>query len=315
MSKWTAADIPDLSNKLAIVTGANSGLGLETTRALARKGARVVMACRTQARAEAAVDQLVGEGIERDLLEFRALDLSSLTSIQSFAEGFRADHETLDLLINNAGVMALPYCKTADGFEMQIGTNHLGHFALTGRLLEPLLASGSATGSARVVTVSSLMHRIGDIRLDDLSWTRGYRNWLAYGQSKLANLMFCFELQRRLDAGSPNTQGLISVAAHPGYASTNLSSVGAQMTGKKLVEQVNLLGARIAAQNAAEGALPTLYAATAADVAGGEYFGPSGIMEMRGAPKRVAARPKAHDREVARRLWALSVELTNVEAL
>src|SRR5690606_32596485 len=166
--------------------------------ALARKGARVVMACRTQARAEAAVDQLVGEGIERDLLEFRALDLSSLTSIQSFAEGFRADHETLDLLINNAGVMALPYCKTADGFEMQIGTNHLGHFALTGRLLEPLLASGSATGSARVVTVSSLMHRIGDIRLDDLSWTRGYRNWLAYGQSKLANLMFCFELQRRL---------------------------------------------------------------------------------------------------------------------
>lgn len=309
MSKWTAADIPDLSNTLAIVTGANSGLGLETTRALARKGAKVVMACRTESKARAALDELIGDGIEPELLEFRALDLSSLASIRGFAEGFRADYSSVDLLINNAGVMALPYGQTADGFEMQIGTNHLGHFALTGRLLEPLLASCGA----RVVTVSSVMHRLGSIRFDDLHWADGYRNWLAYGQSKLANLLFCFELQRRLDAAGPFAQELVSVAAHPGYASTNLATVGPRMTGSKLVERVTLLGARLGAQDAASGALPTLYAATAVNMAGGEYFGPSGIMEMRGAPKRVEARPKAYDREVARRLWELSVELTEVD--
>jgi len=304
MSNWTAADIPDLHAKLAIVTGANSGLGLETTRALARRGAKVIMACRTPAKAEAAVDALVRGGIEPALLELRRLDLASLASIRSFAEAVRADHPRVDLLINNAGVMALPYTMTSDGFEMQIGTNHLGHFALTGLLLEPLLA----TPGARVVTVSSLMHRLGTIRLDDLSWTRGYKKWPAYGQSKLANLLFCFELQRQLSAGG---HGLLSIAAHPGYAATNLQHVGPRMTGSALVERFYRIGAHVA-QDAAAGALPSLYAATAADVAGADYFGPSGLMELRGGPRRVSPMAKARDPEVARRLWALSTELTEV---
>jgi NAD(P)-dependent dehydrogenase (short-subunit alcohol dehydrogenase family) len=302
---WTAADIPDLSGKLAIVTGANSGLGLETTRALARRGAKVIMACRTPSKAEAALTELVADGIARDRLELRTLDLSSLASIREFAEGIHADHPALDLLINNAGVMALPYAKTADGFEMQIGTNHLGHFALTGLLVDRLIA----TPGARVVTVSSLMHKRGKMRFDDLFWERGYRSWPAYGQSKLANLLFGVELQRRLEAGD---FAVLSVISHPGYAATNLQTVGPKLRGSSMLERFYEIGNNFA-QDAASGALPSLYAATAAEVRGGEYFGPSGAMELRGPPKRVKAMPKAYDRAAARRLWSMSVELTGVD--
>lgn len=308
-SKWTAADIPDLSGKLAIVTGANSGLGLETTRGLAAKGASVIMACRTKARAEAAIDELVGDGIARERLEFRACDLSSLASIRSFAEGVLAEREVIDLLINNAGVMALPYRKTADGFEMQLGTNHLGHFALTGLLIDRLLE----TPGARVVTVASIAHRIGQIHFDDLQWTRRYRKWPAYGQSKLANLLFTFELQRRLDQRSGTE--LIAVAAHPGYASTNLQLVGPQMAERGLFERIHVLGNRVVAQSARRGAQPSLYAATMPEVGGGEYYGPDGPGEIKGYAKRTRAQPKAYDAEVARRLWEVSVELTGVDYL
>ena len=303
---WSAADIPDLSGKLAIVTGANSGLGLETTRALARRGAQVVMACRSPSKAEAARAELIAGGIAEDLLELRALDLADLASVRRFAEEILPTSPRLDLLINNAGVMALPYSRTADGFEMQIGTNHLGHFALTGLLLGRLVE----TAGARVVTVASLMHKLGKIRFDDLSWERGYRSWPAYGQSKLANLLFGFELQRRLDAAGHR---LLSLAAHPGYAATNLPSVGPQMRGATLSGRMFALGNRVLAQDAAAGALPSLYAATAADVRGGEYFGPAGPMELRGPPRRVSPLPKARDPEAAARLWALSTELTGVD--
>ncbi|MFO7564533.1 MAG: oxidoreductase [Enhygromyxa sp.] len=306
MPKWTSADIPDLHEKLAIVTGANSGLGLETTRALARRGATVIMACRSEGKAQAAIDELLADGIERERLELRTLDLSSLASIRSFAAAVSEAHPKIDLLINNAGVMALPYSKTAEGFEMQIGTNHLGHFALTGLLIDRLLASPAA----RVVTVSSLMHKLGTIRLHDLSWERGYRRWPAYSQSKLANLLFCFELQRRLEAArSP----VLSLASHPGYASTNLQTAGPRMRGASLATRVFELGNRTLAQDAAGGALPSLYAATAGEVGGGEYFGPDGVMEIAGAPRRVKAVSRAYDRELGRRLWALSEELTGVE--
>lgn len=296
--------MPDLAGKLAIVTGANSGLGFETTRALARKRAKVILACRGQAKAQAAIDELVADGIDRSLLEFRACDLSSLDSIREFCAGVCGDHDRLDLLINNAGVMALPYRTTADGFEMQIGTNHLGHFALTGLLLAPLLA----TPGARVVTVSSVAHRIGRIDLDDLQSTRRYQKWVAYGQSKLANLLFTNELQRRLEGG----QGVIAVAAHPGYSSTNLVFVGAQMTGNSLFERASTLGNRLLAQSARMGVLPSLYAATVAAVRGGEFFGPDGMMELSGYPQRTRAQEKAYDRVCARRLWELSAELTGV---
>ncbi|PRQ07784.1 oxidoreductase [Enhygromyxa salina] len=307
-SKWKANDMPDLAGKLAIVTGANSGLGLETTRALARKGAKVILACRGQAKAEAAIDELAGGGIDRELLEFRACDLSSLASVREFCEGVCADHDQLDLLINNAGVMALPYRTTEDGFEMQIGTNHLGHFAMTGLLLNPLLA----TAGARVVTVSSVAHRIGAIDLDDLHSTQRYQKWVAYGRSKLANLLFTNELQRRLDASPARGHQVIAVAAHPGYSSTNLVFVGPQMTGNSLFERASALGNRFLAQSAYMGALPSLYAATVADVSGGEFYGPNGAMEMTGYPRRVRAQKRAYDRTSARRLWELSAELTGV---
>jgi NAD(P)-dependent dehydrogenase (short-subunit alcohol dehydrogenase family) len=305
-SKWTARDMPALDGKLAVITGANSGLGLETTRALASRGAKVIMACRSQAKAESAIAELVESGVARERLEFRACDLASLASIHSFAEGVRSEHERIDLLINNAGVMALPYRRTADGFEMQLGTNHLGHFALTGLLLGPLLA----TAGARVVTVSSVAHQIGWIRFDDLQSTRRYKKWLAYGQSKLANLLFTFELQRRLDA---RRRELLALAAHPGYADTNLQSVGPQMSGSRLGERITALGNRTLAQSAQMGALPTLYAATVEGLGGGEFYGPDGMRGMKGYPRRVRAADRAYDRDTARRLWKRSVALTGVD--
>jgi NAD(P)-dependent dehydrogenase (short-subunit alcohol dehydrogenase family) len=292
---WSTADIPDLSGRTAVVTGANGGLGFETSRALAARGAHVVLACRDLLKGGVASEHIAKEHPSASV-ELAELDLSSLASIRSFAEGFASRHAQLHILCNNAGVMALPYRQTADGFEMQLGTNHLGHFALTGLLLPRLLA----TGGARVVTVSSTMHRIGRIRFDDLHGAHRYRKWRAYGQSKLANLLFTYELAHR---AARKGAGLVAAAAHPGYAATNLQFAGPRMEGSTLMERLSGWGNRLIAQ---------LYAATAPDVRGGEYFGPDGFAELRGRPKRVGSSQRSHDREVAERLWRASEELTNV---
>ena len=290
-AKWSAADMADQSGRTVVVTGANSGLGLATASALAVAGASVVAACRN-----------VDKGREAFGGDVRALDLADLASVQAFAQQLATDHDHLDLLVNNAGLMAPPRRLTKDGFESQFGTNHLGHFALTGRLLG-LLAKASAP---RVVTVSSGMHRSGRLKFDDLQREHGYNNWQAYSQSKLANLEFCFELQRRATAaGSP----LLSFAAHPGYAATNLQSAGpAHFYERWFMAVAN----RMYAQSAEMGALPTLYAATVADLPGGTYIGPDGFMEGRGHPKVVTAAGKAYDEDDWRRLWDVSEQLTGV---
>ena len=303
-TNWTTADIPSLSGKTILVTGANSGLGYETALALAGKGAHVLLACRDQGKGRAA-DAQIRAGHPTAATTLMPLDLASLADIRRFAETVSAQHRRLDVLVNNAGVMALPYRRTADGFEMQFGTNHLGHFALTGLLLPRLLE----TPGARIVTVSSGFHRLGTIRFDDPQWERGYRKWPAYGQSKVANLLFTYELQRKLTAAKADT---ISVAAHPGYAATNLQAAGPRMEGSSFAERLSEIGNRLLAQSAAMGAMPQLYAAVAPDVRGGDYFGPSGIGEMWGAPRKVTSNGHSHDPTVARRLWALSEELTGV---
>lgn len=301
---WTADDIPNLNGKTALVTGANSGIGLEAARELARKGAHVVLACRDASKAESARAGILADAPKASV-ELQSLDLASLASVRAFAERFRAAHQRLDLLLNNAGVMALPYRTTADGFEMQLGTNHLGHFALTGLLIDRLLTADAA----RIVNVSSNAHKFGRLNFDDLQSQKSYRKWLAYGQSKLANLLFTHELQRRLAAAG---SGTIAVACHPGYAATNLPMVGPRMSGSGLMEKITQLGNRLVAQSAAMGALPTLYAATAPDVTGGDYIGPSGMGEIRGLPKKVGSTKRARDTESAQRLWQESERLTGV---
>lgn len=301
---WTADDVPDLTGKTVVVTGGNSGIGFEAARQMARKGAHVILACRDAGRAAEAVGQI------RTLqpsssLEAMSLDLASLESVHRFARDFAAKGIPLDVLCNNAGVMAIPRRTTAEGFEMQLGTNHLGHFALTGLLLEALLAAPAA----RVVNVSSTAHKPGRIDFDDLQGEKRYRKWMAYAQSKLANLLFTYELQRRLEAaGAP----AISVACHPGYAATNLQSVGPQMSGSRLAARLMDVGNRFFSQPAAMGALPTLYAATSPDARGGDYIGPDGFMENYGHPRKARSTARSHDREVARRLWEVSEQLTSV---
>ncbi|MCG5430939.1 oxidoreductase [Mycobacterium sp. MYCO198283] len=284
MSQWTAADLPDLSGRIFIVTGANSGLGAVTARELARVGARVVLAVRNTAKGDAAAAQMPGE------VEVRSLDLQDLASVRRFADGV----ERADVLINNAGIMATPYARTKDGFESQIGTNHLGHFALSLLLLPKL--------SERVVTVSSMMHYLGTIDLEDLNWERRrYRAWLAYGQSKLANLLFTSELQRRLTAsGSP----LRATASHPGYSATNLQG----HTGNKISDAVMRIGAKFAT-DADFGARQTLYAAVA-DVPGDSFIGPR--LSMWGPTGSVPRSRAARDTTTAARLWTLSEQLTGV---
>jgi NAD(P)-dependent dehydrogenase (short-subunit alcohol dehydrogenase family) len=292
MSGFSAAGLPDLAGQTAIVTGANSGIGLETAKALAAHGARVILAVRDEARGRSAAAQVPGPGTA----EVRHLDLASLDSVRAFARAW--DAGPVALLINNAGVMIPPLSRTADGFELQFGTNHLGHFALTNLLLP------NVTG--RVVTVSSGAHRSGRIDFDDLNWERGkYRAWSAYGQSKLANLLFTMELQRRLtEAGS----AVLSMAAHPGWAATNLQSHSGSRFTRFLM---NTLGNRIFAQDAAAGALPTLYAAVA-DLPGDTFAGPSGFGGTRGGAAPCARSRAALDRETATRLWAVSEALTGV---
>jgi NAD(P)-dependent dehydrogenase (short-subunit alcohol dehydrogenase family) len=293
MAKWTANDIPDLSGKTAVVTGANSGLGYETALALANHAAHVVMACRDEGRGTEAVERLRRESPDASV-ELSLLDLADLTSVRKFAESYAGERDHLDILVNNAGVMALAERReTADGFEMQLGTNHLGHYALTGLLLPQL----QARPASRVVSVTSFGHKVGRMSFDDLQWERSYRKWLAYGRSKLANILFTFELDRRARAGGST---IIAAVAHPGYANTNLQS------------GTSFQWSNFMAQSAADGALPQLYAATALDVKSGEFFGPSGFMEQRGAPKRVEAAKKGYDTESARRLWELSEQLTGV---
>jgi NAD(P)-dependent dehydrogenase (short-subunit alcohol dehydrogenase family) len=297
--KWTTQDVPDQHGRTAIVTGANSGLGRIVARELARRGARVILASRDNAKGTEAVS-VIAAAFPSSTVEAAQLDLANLSSIRAFANRIRDANDRIDLLINNAGVMAAPFRRTADGFELQIGTNHLGHFALT-RLLLPLLYKPDA----RVVTVSSNNHRNASMRFDDLQGERDYSRWGAYGQSKLANLLFAFELDRRLKvAGWP----LISVAAHPGYSATNL-----QLSGPPLHERLAMrLSNRLFAQSAEMGALPLLYAATVPRLAGGSYVGPDGRGEMRGHPVLVRASPRAYDDEDARRLWDVSERLTGV---
>ncbi|MEM7158431.1 MAG: oxidoreductase [Myxococcota bacterium] len=304
LPRWTDDDIPDQSERVMVVTGANSGLGYETCRALAHRGAHVIMACRSLDKARDAAHRLEGENITGQV-EAWALDLADLGSIEAFAERFESEHDHLHGLCNNAGVMALPYGKTVDGFERQLGTNHLGHYALVGRLLSVLMA----TDGSRVVTVSSLMHRVARMRWDDLHGERRYRRWDAYGQSKLANLLFTFELHRRLEAAKAET---IAVASHPGYAATNLQLAWSGRRRDSLSMRVLAGFNRIAAQSPAQGALPSLYALTADDVRGGEYFGPSGPMETRGFPTRVEASARANDTDAAAKLWAISQRQTGI---
>ena len=301
---WTADDMPDLSGKTIVVTGANSGIGLEAAREFARKHADVILACRDLGKARTAAADITASapGAKVDVME---LDLSNLASVRGFSDAFHLQHQALHVLCNNAGVMAIPYRQTADGFEMQFGTNHLGHFALTGLLLDRLLA----TEGARVVNVSSGAHRIGSIRFDDLQWKNGYRKWRAYGQSKLANLLFTLELQRKVDAAGKK---LLCVACHPGYAATNLQAVGPRMSGSSMMESLTEFGNRLFAQSAAMGALPTEYAAAAPDVHGGDYYGPDGMGEMWGHPKKVGRSAAAQDNAAASRLWEVSEQLTNV---
>ena len=289
---WSTATIPDLTGSVTVVTGANSGIGFETARVLAQKGATVVLACRNADKGHEAVAKIQRDNPQGEP-SFLALDLSDLGAIATFAAEFRRAHARLDLLINNAGVMMPPLSRTRDGFELQFGTNHLGHFALTARLLELLLA----TPDARVVNVSSLAHRGGHIDFSNLNAEKRYRKMGAYAQSKLANLLFTFELQRRLDAAGHR---VVVAAAHPGWTATNL---------QQTTPSFRMLNP-VLAQTPLAGALPTLYAATAADVKPGDYYGPNGWFEMRGAPKRAAVSGRARDRETARRLWEVSEQLT-----
>lgn len=302
MGAWTAKDIPDQTGRTVLVTGANSGLGLRSAEALAAAGARVLLACRNADKAATACAQ-VAAGATGPAPEVVPLDLSDLESVRTITDRLPADVDHLDLLMNNAGVMAVPLSRTPQGFELQMGTNHLGHFALTAQLL-PLLLSAPAP---RVVTVSSFGHKPGRIRWHDPNWEKGrYLAWPAYFQTKLANLLFTAELQRQAtEAGT----ALLSAAAHPGYAATNLAAAGPGSTNA-LMRRATALSDRLLGQPDTMGALPQLYAATMPDVQPNDYWGPDGFLEQHGHPKRVGRTARARDADAARRLWAMSEELT-----
>ncbi|WNG88287.1 SDR family NAD(P)-dependent oxidoreductase [Mycobacterium sp. ITM-2016-00317] len=300
-SKWTAADVPDQSGRVAVVTGANTGIGYETAAVLAGRGARVVIAVRDLDKGRKAVDAIARLHPGADVT-VQELDLSSLASVRAGADALRAAFPRIDLLINNAGVMYPPKQVTADGFELQFGTNHLGPFAFTGLMLDTLL---DVPGS-RVVTVASIAHRkMADIHFDDLQWERSYNRVAAYGQSKLANLMFTYELQRRLAAAGAPT---IAVAAHPGLSNTELMR---HIPGSSLPGFSRLAG--LVTNSPAVGALATLRAAADPEVQGGQYYGPSGFQEMIGHPVLVSSNAKSHNLDVQQRLWTVSEELTGVK--
>lgn len=291
-SSWTAAAVPDMGDTVTIVTGANSGIGYETTKVLAQKGGTVVMACRNLEKAERAAEKIRQSGI-RGELDIIHLDLSDLESVRTFADEFKEKYRRLDLLINNAGLMVVPFGTTAQGFESQIGVNHLGHFALTALLIERL----TATPRSRIVNVSSIAHRFGEVDLTDLNWQkRPYSPFPAYGQSKLANLYFTYELQRRLAAAGHDT---LALAAHPGFSATG------SRAGERLSD-------RLFKQDQAAGALPTLFAATANDVQPGGFYGPDGLSQMWGNPQRVESTKVSHDFDIAESLWERSEALTGI---
>jgi NAD(P)-dependent dehydrogenase (short-subunit alcohol dehydrogenase family) len=295
MTKWTTADIPDQTGRVAVITGANTGLGYETALALAEHGAHVVLAVRNLDKGKDAAARITANG-PRGEVALQELDLTSLDSVRAAARELRSNHDRIDLLINNAGVMWTPKSTTSDGFELQFGTNHLGHFAFTGLLLDRLLP----VAGSRVVTVSSIGHRIlADIHFDDLQWEHSYNRVAAYGQAKLANLLFTYELQRRLASRTTT----IAAAAHPGGSNTELGRYLPRALGR---------GFDVISQDAALGALPTLRAATDAAVTGGQYYGPGGFAGMRGDPEVVASSSKSHDADRQRRLWSVSEELTGV---
>jgi NAD(P)-dependent dehydrogenase (short-subunit alcohol dehydrogenase family) len=298
---FTVADIPDLTGKLTVITGATGGLGYETALALAGAKATVVLTGRNAQKGADALARIRAVHPSADI-SFETLDLGSLAAVEAFATGFAARHEHIDVLVNNAGVMMPPSRKTTvDGFELELGTNHLGHFALTARLM-PLLAGG------RVVTVSSIAHRTGSIHFDDLQLERSYNPTRAYNQSKLANLMFAFELQRRSDAAG---WGVTSIAAHPGVSGTDLIQNGMGMEGGILAPAARFF-VGIFGHPPAAGALPQIFAAASPDAKAGAYYGPNGFMEITGAPGVAQAKPQARDKAAATRLWTMSEELTGV---
>ncbi len=294
-TKWNVENMPNQSGKVAIVTGANSGIGYETARELARKGATVLLACRSQSRGETAVSQIRAENPNANV-ELMLLDLGDLASVRRFVDEFNGRYDRLDMLINNAGVMMPPLGKTADGFELQFGINHLGHFALTGLLQDTI----TRTPKSRVVMISSMAHRGGKIDFDNLNAEQSFSKSGAYGQSKLANLLFAYELQRRFEAAGVDT---IATAAHPGWTATNLQDE------TWIFRMLNPLFG----QKSPMGALPTLYAATAPDVQGGDYYGPDGWQTMRGYPTKEQSNDRSYDTAVAAKLWTISEELTNVQ--
>ncbi len=301
---WTADALPDLSDRTFVITGANSGIGWEAARMLATRGARVVMACRNQEKGREAIARIHAT-LPTARLELTKLDLGSLASVRACAADLQARFPAIDVLVNNAGIMAIPRALTEDGFEVQLGTNHLGHFALTGLLFDTL-QRGVAP---RVVNVASLAHSFGRMNFDDLMGERNYQKWLAYGQSKLANLLFTFELQRRLSARGI---GMIAAACHPGYSSTNLQAVGPQQEGSAFGASVMKIGNALIGQPAERGALPTVYAAAATDVASGDYYGPDGLFEVWGYPRKVRGNASSQDPATAARLWEASEKLTGV---
>jgi NAD(P)-dependent dehydrogenase (short-subunit alcohol dehydrogenase family) len=301
---WTHENVPDQSGRTVVVTGANSGLGYEATKAFARNGAHVVMACRSLNRARSAREEVRAVVTEASI-EVMELDLADLASVRSFVDAFERNHSAVHVLCNNAGVMAIPRRETADGFEMQFGVNHLGHFALTGLLLDRLDAT---SGETRVVTQSSGLHERGDVDFDDLQHEE-YDRWAAYAQSKLSNLLFAYELDRRLRAANAN---VTSVACHPGYAATNLQRRGPEMEGSTLRLWALRIANVVLAQSPKQGVLPMLYASTASHVDGGEYVGPGGLMGMRGAPETQRSSDVSYDADRAQRLWQISADLTGV---
>jgi len=304
VSEWLQREIPDLSGKTIIVTGGNSGIGYEAVRLFAKQHAHVVLTSRNEERGHTAAEAIRSE-IPDASIDVMHLDLADLDSVKSFADTARQTYDRIDILCNNAGVMALPYRKNKHGFEMQFATNHLGHFALTGHLMPTLLQNPTA----RIVTVSSSAHQIGKIQFDNLHWEFKYNRWRAYGQSKIANLLFTYELQRRLEAAGSS---VMAVAAHPGWAATNLQTAGPKLENAtlkiKLYDSLN----RWFGQSAEMGALPTVFAAASESIQGGQYVGPAGFNEARGFPKITKSNDYSYDKEVAERLWSVSEELTGV---
>ena len=301
---WSAADIGDLTGRVALVTGANSGIGYETARALAQHGAHVILACRDDEKARRARDKLESE-LERSSLELLHLDLADLVSVRRAADNVLADHARLDILVNNAGVMGTPYRQTADGFELQMATNHLGHFAFTGLLLDRIVT----TARSRIVTVSSHLHRMGQLRQDDVAGASFHNTWVSYGTSKLANLLFAAELSRRLQAAGLQT---LAVAAHPGWTRSNLAGSGAALGNSRLRRKLGRAAGSMLGQSAAGGALPVLCAATSSSVGPGQYIGPAHLFGLYGPPAVARPSRRARDLVAAAALWEASEELTDV---